>query len=315
MTDTRSRRTLAACVAASALLAGTLTAGAADTGSTAKTGDTAKTGSVQQNDLLNATLWMQHAVEYKATVEGIYDLAKIRLDEALKDKSWTALPDMQGDNFKDEPTAIIADLDETFIDNSAYEASLITRGTSYSSKDWTKWVQDEKAKAMPGVVDFLKYADSKGVKIFYISNRSADNEEATRANLKKLGFPMGGNVDTVLAKNEKKDWGSDKDSRHKVVAKDYRVLLVMGDNLGDFTDKADGSVDQRMQVYKDAMNHWGHDWIMLPNPSYGSWESTSFGGDWSKSEDERRKEKIDRLSPWQPSGSSDSSSGDSATTK
>lgn len=260
-------------------------------------GDAAK---VPENDLLNATLWMSNSVEYDATVEGIFALAKMRLDEALKDNKWTALPDMQGDGYEDQPVAIIADLDETFFDNSPYEASLIKRGTSYSSKEWNKYVDSRVTKAVPGAVEFAKYADSKGVKVFYISNRSAEVEESTRADLEKLGFPMGGNVDTVLAKGEKEDWGSKKESRDKVVAKDYRVVMMLGDNLGDFTDKADGTPEERQAFVKEAADHWGHDWIMLPNPEYGSWESAAFGGDWKKSADERRQMKIDALEAWEP---------------
>src|SRR4029078_11360841 len=45
---------------------------------------------VPQNDLLNATLWVSNAVEYKANSVGAYALARMRLDEALADKSWTA---------------------------------------------------------------------------------------------------------------------------------------------------------------------------------------------------------------------------------
>lgn len=73
---------------------------------------------VQQNDLLNATLYMQQAVEYKATTLGIYALAKIRLDQALSDKNWTALADVEPANFKDLPPAIVLDCDETILDNS-----------------------------------------------------------------------------------------------------------------------------------------------------------------------------------------------------
>ena len=74
--------------------------------------DTDGSEAVPQNDLLNATLWMANSVEYDATVEGIFALAKLRLDEALEDKDWTAVPDKQGDGYQEEPVAIIADLDE-----------------------------------------------------------------------------------------------------------------------------------------------------------------------------------------------------------
>ena len=44
------------------------------------------------HDLLNAVLWMQRSVEYKATALTAFALARIRLDQALADPSWTAAP-------------------------------------------------------------------------------------------------------------------------------------------------------------------------------------------------------------------------------
>jgi acid phosphatase len=257
---------------------------------------------VPQNDLLNATLWMQRSVEYKGVTLGIFALAKMRLDEALADKNWTAVPDKQGDNFGDKPPAIALDADETVLDNDPYEASLITRGTDFSPKEWTAYVKDEITGAIPGAIDFLKYADSKGVKIFYISNRTKEEEPATIENMKKLGFPMGGNVDTFLSSGEKPEWHSPKENRVAYVAKDYRVMLLLGDNLGDFTDKYKGNLDERDKFFEESMAHWGHDWIVLPNPEYGSFESAPFGHNYKLSPDERRKMKIEALEPWKPKG-------------
>lgn len=256
--------------------------------------------SVPENDLLNATLWMQRSAEYKATTLSLFTLAKLRLDEALSDKSWTAVADKQGENFSDEPPAIIVDADETVLDNSVYEASLVTRRTNFDPAEWTKYVNDEVTGAVPGALEFTKYAASKGVKVFYVSNRTKEEEPATKRNMEALGFPMGGNVDTILTKGEKDEWGSAKESRIAYVAKDYRVLLIMGDNLGDFTDKYKGTMDERDAFIQETKDHWGHDWIMLPNPEYGSWESAAFGGDYSLSPDKRRQMKIDALHPWQP---------------
>jgi predicted secreted acid phosphatase len=78
---------------------------------------------VPPNDMLNAEVWMQTAIEYRANCLTIYALAKIRLDEALADKNWTAY-DQTGD-YLNLPPAVILDLDETALDNSPYEASLV----------------------------------------------------------------------------------------------------------------------------------------------------------------------------------------------
>lgn len=255
---------------------------------------------VPQNDLLNATLWMQQSVEYKGNVLGTFALARIRLDEALADKKWTALPAMQGDKYADMPPAIILDCDETILDNNLYEAHLVKDNKDFSGKEWTAYVKDEVTGAMPGAVAFTQYAASKGVKVFYVTNRTKEEEEATAKNMEKLGFPMGGNVDTLLTKGEEKDWGSAKGSRDQFVAKDYRVLLMLGDNLGDFTDEYKGTPKERLAVFDKNMDHWGKDWIVLPNPEYGSFESAPFGSNYKLPADQRRKMKIDSLEGWTP---------------
>jgi 5'-nucleotidase (lipoprotein e(P4) family) len=252
------------------------------------------------NDLLNATLWMQRSVEYKAVTTSLYALAKIRLDEALADKSWTAVPDKQGENFGDKPPAIVLDADETVLDNNPYEASLVTRGTDFKSKEWTQYVNDKVTKAVPGAVEFTKYADSKGVKVFFVSNRTKEEEPATVENMTALGFPGGGNVDTFLSAGEQPEWKSAKENRVAFVAKDYRVMLLIGDNLGDFTDKYKGTLDERQKFFEDNATHWGHDWIAIPNAEYGSFESAPFGHDFKQPADERRKKKIEALQPWTP---------------
>ena len=252
---------------------------------------------VPQNDLLNATLWVTNSVEYKANAMGEYALAKIRLDEALADKTWTAATEQTGD-FQDKPPAIILDADETAIDNGAYEAWLIKTGNDYSGKTWGAWVADAEAKAVPGAVDFTKYADSKGVKVFYVTNRSADQEAATRKNMEALGFPMGGNVDTFLMSGEQKDWTSKKGTRRAFIAQNYRILLLLGDNYGDFSDDYGGSEADRLKSFESNAAHIGHDWIFIGNPEYGSFELAPFLSNYKLSPDERRQMKIDALPAW-----------------
>ncbi|GGD28268.1 5'-nucleotidase, lipoprotein e(P4) family [Aureimonas glaciei] len=250
------------------------------------------------NDLLNAALWMQRSVEFKANALAVYALGRIRLDEALADKSASAL-DQTG--AADMPPAVILDLDETVMDNSAYESGLVTSGTDYSSKTWAAWVAAKQAKAIPGSLDYIRYADSKGVKIFYVTNRKADEEAATRANLEALGYPMGGNVDTFLTRDEKPEWKSDKTTRRDFIAKDYRVVAMFGDNFNDFTDKAAGTTEERETAFEALQAHFATDWFMLANPTYGSWESTTFGDDFKLSNDEKRALKVKALQPWTPS--------------
>ena len=250
------------------------------------------------NDNLNAVLWMQKSVEYKANTEAVFALARIRLDEALKDKSWTAAPAEQTGDFKSLSPAVVLDADETVLDNSGYQAWMVTKGETFNPKTWTQFVNSQTSTAIPGAVEFTKYAESKGVRVFYVTNRTKAEEPSTRENMRKLGFPMQANIDTILTAKEQPDWGSAKGTRRAVIAKHYRILLLVGDNFGDFTDAYKGSVDERQKVYDENAAHWGHDWLMLPNPSYGSFEAAPFGGNFKLPIEEQRAAKRGVLAPW-----------------
>ncbi len=255
---------------------------------------------VKPDDNLNATYWTQNAVEFKANALAAYSLAKLRLDEALADTSWTGAEEQSGD-YQNLPPAVILDLDETVLDNSLYQAWLVKAGERFNPKTWDQFCEAVVSGAVPGALDFIEYADGKGVKIFYVSRRTGNVEDATRENLEKLGFPLGGNVDTVLLKNEKEEWASSKKGvRRAHVAKDYRVVLLVGDNLGDFVDGYKGTPKERHAIYEQNKDKWGRSWIMISNPQYGSWESAAFGHDYGLSVDQQRQMKIDALTGWQP---------------
>lgn len=250
------------------------------------------------HDLLNATLWMQRSIEYKANSMAIFTLARMRLDQALADKNWTGAPDEQKSNFSELPPALIIDLDETVMDNSRFQAWMVMNDKVFTPPVWTQFVNSDVSEAIPGALDFLKYADQKGVKLFYVSNRTAEEEAGTRKNAERLGFPMGGNVDTFLMARKKPDWGSAKSTRRAFIAKDYRVLLNLGDNFGDFSDAYRGTDAERNKAFEDNKERWGREWIMLANPTYGSFETVAFGHDFKKSPDEQRKAKRDMLDAW-----------------
>ncbi len=255
----------------------------------------------EANDNLNATLWMQSSVEYQGATIGAFRLAAMMLDKALADKNWTAAPGQQTGAFQDLPPAVMLDLDETVLDNSDYQAWMVLNNQSFSGKTWDAFVMTETSRPIPGALEFTKYADSKGVKVFYISNRTGNLEEATRRNMERYGFPMGGNVDTVLLKKEKEEWTSSaKSPRWAHVAKDYRVLLQVGDNLGDFMDEYKGGMAERQAAMDAQKAMWGERWIVLPNPSYGSWESAPFDHNYKLSGDEQRDKKLGLLSSWKP---------------
>ena len=252
----------------------------------------------QPSDMLLATLWTQRSVEYKGNAMTVYALGRLRLDEALADKKWTAAPVEQKGDFASLPAAIVLDVDETVLDNSLYQVWMMKNGKTFSTKTWNEFCDAQVSRAIPGAVEFTKYADSKGVKVFYITNRGVEVEKSTRENMEKLGFPMGGNVDTFLMQNEKPDWGSAKGTRRTVIAKDYRIVLSFGDNFGDFDDRYRSSEADRVKAFDENKERWGREWLVIANPTYGSFDTVVYGNDFKKPLEEQRKAKWDVLDGW-----------------
>ena len=258
----------------------------------------AKAEEVVASDLLLAVLWTQKSVEFKGNALSIYSLGRIRLDQALGDNKWTAAPAEQKGDFASLPPAVVLDVDETVLDNSLYQVWMMRTGKTFSTKTWDEFCAAQVSRAIPGAVEFTKYADSKGVKIFYVTNRGANTEKDTRENMEKLGFPMGGNVDTFLMQNEKPEWGSQKGTRRAYIAKDYRILLNFGDNFGDFDDRYRSTEADRLKAFDENKERWGREWLVIANPTYGSFDTAPYGHDFKKPIEEQRKAKWGVLDGW-----------------
>jgi acid phosphatase len=226
---------------------------------------------------LNAVLWVQTALEYEASTLQAYRLAQLQLDAALADPSWTAAIEQKGDASK-LPPAVILDVDETVLDNSYYQARMIRDNTAYSEATWGPWVMEAGATAIPGAREFTQYAAQKGVTVFYVTNRTANLEEATKKNLVSEGFALAKDVDTVLTRGERPDWSAPaKGPRRAHIASSYRILMLVGDDLGDFVVDASGTPQERHLRTEPYRDWWGRRWIMIPNPTYGSWERAIVG--------------------------------------
>lgn len=225
---------------------------------------------------LGAIVWTATSAEFTASSVGAYAQATLALERALKDKKLSAAEEQQGSVAK-LPPAVILDVDETVLDNSPYQAWLTREGKRFEPSTWSAWVEAAAADAVPGALAFTKAAHARGVTVFYLSNRDASGEAATRENLRRLGFPLRdpAEVDVVLLQNERPEWTSAKGTRRAAVAERYRVVMLVGDNLGDFTDAYKGSVADRAAVTDAHEAWWGSRWIMIANPMYGSWESAA----------------------------------------
>ncbi len=264
---------------------------------------------------LNGTLWRQTAAEYEASTVQAYELATVMLGRGLVDPSWNALPKLgrpDGDKL-----AVIMDVDETVLNNSRFHAWLVQNGIPYTDGRWEEWCNDAAAVAISGAREFLEFAvssegEKKKVTVFYVTNRSINIEEATVKNLGNVGFPLDAGQDTILTKYEdvgpqverRKDsnWRSAKGTRFKhVVDQGYRVILLIGDNLGDFVDVGGKTVAERAAITEEHRDMWGTKWIVIPNPSYGSWEQTLYDFDFDLSPQAKQERKLNVLKTWTPS--------------
>lgn len=124
---------------------------------------------------------------------------------------------------------------------------------------------------MAGAVKFNNYVNSRGGKVFYVSNRLEKEEQAaTLENMKRLGF-TGVDDQSLLLKTDR----SNKSVRFKQVQdQGYAIVAFMGDNLNDFGDETYRKDNaQRRQFVDQNKQLFGTKFIVLPNPSYGDWES------------------------------------------
>lgn len=246
---------------------------------------------------LHATLWVATAAEYRVSARQAYVLARIMLERALADSSWTALPAQEdAAGYRELPPAVVLDVDETVLDNTTYQARLIRDGASYSGATWSAWVQEAAAVPVPGALEFTRAAADIGVRVIYLTNRDADGEEATRRNLAAFGFPIVDDPDAVITQGERPEWRpSDKEPRRLDVASRNRILLLVGDNLGDFVSLDGADTEGRDRLVERNADRWGTQWIVLPNPQYGSWESSLFGGNYRLPPAERMEMKLDAI--------------------
>ncbi len=209
-----------------------------------------------QDPLLLSVLWFQKSAEMQALYYQGYNIAKSSLTEKLN-KSGNS-----------QPKAVIMDIDENILDNSPVEAFQVIENVPFSDSLWLAWVNKARARPLPGVLDFVKYAESRGVEIFYVTNRKSPEEyKPTLSNLRSMGFPFADSIHIVLRTDV-----SSKESRRKAISEKFDVLLLIGDNLADFDVVFDNRNDDLgVGAVKENMSKFGDRFIILPNPMYGPW--------------------------------------------
>ena len=251
------------------------------------------------HDNVNALVWMQAAEEYRLAAGQTYRAALAQLDRAIKTPDWDALVPSERANPPDGlPPAVIVDIDETVLDNSPYLARQIRDGGTFEETSWDAWVREEKARPVPGALEFAKAAAARGVTIFYVSNRAVHLEEPTLANLRAVGFPVDSNARFLGLGHFVEGCeqiGSEKGCRRQLVGRTHRVLMQFGDQIGDMVTIEANNPAGRQQALAPYLGWFGERWWVLPNPTYGSWEPALFNNAWSLPEAERRRMKLEAL--------------------
>ena len=221
-----------------------------------------------------ATLYQQTSGEARALEYQTYMLARMLLDRDLRNRRIKMR------------RAISVDVDETVLDNSRYQGMLIKKGVTYP-EGWTDWCNRAESPAIPGAVQFLTYAHSRGVRVFYVTNRKIAERDGTARNLKAVGFPEV-NDQTLLVRTDTQS--DSKEPRRQSIASRYHVVLLMGDNLNDFSDVFEKSktVASRLEATEKNMSQFGTHFIVLPNAMYGDWENSIYEYNFKLSSEEKQ---------------------------
>jgi 5'-nucleotidase (lipoprotein e(P4) family) len=204
-----------------------------------------------------AIRWARESAEHRALFLQVFAMATAQVERAAQARAagtW----------------AIVADADETLIDNSAYQLEQAEKGLGFDSASWRAWTARKAAPALPGAAAFLARVRALGGTIAIVTNRAAsecaDTEEVFRA--------AGLAYDAMLCMPE--GGPSDKNPRFDAVAKGttpfglppLEVVAFLGDNIRDFP-----GLGQSVRGKPDeAFAGFGTRFFLLPNPMYGSWE-------------------------------------------
>ena len=213
---------------------------------------------VSLNAKLYTAFFQQRAAEYRALCFQGYNIASMRIDNYVAKT--------------EKPKAIITDIDETILDNSPYAVKQAYQGIEYTQNSWYDWTEKAQADTMPGAAAFLKYAASKGLQVFYVTNRMDKERDATLLNLKKYGLP---NADAIHLYT-RIDTAS-KEARRLQIMDRYEIVLLMGDNLADFSNMFDKKTEAQRTANVNYFNaEFGNKFIVFPNVNYGDWEAALF---------------------------------------
>lgn len=227
---------------------------------------------IEVNGKLYAAVFQQNAAEYQALAAQAFNIATLRIDEILQQKH-------------NKPLAIVTDVDETFLDNSPYAVEMARQGKTFNESTWNEWTSKGEAQPLLGSIEFFNYAAEKGIEVYYITNRNNNNKKGTITNLKRYNFPFADEQHVIVRTTE-----SSKETRRQKLSETHEIVLLLGDNLSDFSSAFDKKTqNERLKNVIENQKLFGKKFIILPNTGYGDWESALFQYNNKLSTEEKNK--------------------------
>lgn len=226
---------------------------------------TAEEEHLNNNILTVAVAWKQTAAEYKALYYQGYNIAKLKVDEALE--NWKV---------GDKPLAVVTDMDDTIMSPVNYWGYCIENDIDFFDDPiWDRWIPENKMIPTPGALDFFNYCEEKGVEVYYVTSRNQGEKTYDYAltQLQIMGFPYADTDHlTVLTDT------SNKEKVHVELKKNVDFAVYLGDSLNDFNRSYYiKDVDEREVMMEKTKDLYGDKYILFPNPTDGHWVSAIFG--------------------------------------
>ena len=202
--------------------------------------------------------WMRDSEEYAAIARQLYRNAERAVTDAARRQP------------RGSAWAVVLDMDETALDNSAHQLERLAYRVPFDSSEWNAWTRRVEAGAVPGVADFIAAVRRLGGHVAWISNRVESVREATRVNLAARG--LWNDDDRLCLEPEP---ASRKTARRAEVASGsgrcswngtaMTVLAFVGDQMSDFPQTGEQDPD----AGRDEA--FGVRYFLLPNAMYGAW--------------------------------------------
>jgi len=104
-----------------------------------------------------------------------------------------------------------------------------------------------------------------GIAVIANTNRSAANAKGSEDTLRAAGLGDFKHGETLFLMGDDAG-GSSKDGRRATIAAKYCVIILAGDQLGDFSHRT------ALATGPAAAALWDQGWFLFPNSVYGPWE-------------------------------------------